>query len=102
MTYFHAVTKGVEIFIYAFSTAGDPSRIGGVYIQAKRRPDFEFQPPFLLLYILYMSERSFEFLEETQVVLEVVAKVAHLPLEHRDTLNSHSEGKAAVLLAVDS
>jgi len=47
-------------------------------------------------------QRSLELLQETEVVLEVVAEVTHLPLEHRDTLDSHSECESAVFLAVDA
>ena len=47
-------------------------------------------------------ERRLELLEETKVVLEVVTQVTHLPLEHCDTLYTHSECEAAVLLAVDA
>ena len=47
-------------------------------------------------------ERSLEFLEEAEVVLKVVAEVADLPFEHRDTLHSHTECESAVLPAVDA
>ena len=47
-------------------------------------------------------KRSFELLEEAEVVLEIVAEVANLPLEHGDTLHTHSEGESAVLPAVDA
>jgi len=43
-----------------------------------------------------------ELLQETHVVLEVVAEVVHLPFEHGDTLNTHTEGKAGVLLGVNA
>ena len=56
--------------------------------------------------VIYLCQNGLkgclELLEETEVVLEVVAKVADLPLEHRDTLHTHTEGETAVLLAVDS
>ena len=56
--------------------------------------------------VIYLCQNGLkgclELLEETEVVLEVVAQVAYLPLEHRDTLYSHSESESAVLLAVDS
>ena len=53
--------------------------------------------------VLWFSlQRSLELLKEAKVVLEVVAKVANLPLEHCDTLHTHTESEAAVLLAVDS
>ena len=47
-------------------------------------------------------KRGLELLEETEVVLEVVAEVTYLPLEHRDTLHAHSECESAVFPAVDS
>lgn len=50
----------------------------------------------------YQLQISFKFLEEAQVVLEVVAEVLDLPFEHGDTLHSHSECKTAVLPAVDA
>ena len=43
-----------------------------------------------------------ELLQEAHVVLEIVAEVVHLPLEHGDTLNAHTEGKAGVLFGVDA
>ena len=49
-----------------------------------------------------MLKRCFEFLEEAEVVLEVVAEVTYLPLEHGDSLYTHSESEAAVLLAIDA
>ena len=52
-------------------------------------------PPFML-------KRCFEFLKEPEVVLEVVTQVAYLPLEHCNSLDSHSECKSAVLFAVDT
>ena len=45
---------------------------------------------------------SLELREEPQVVLEIVTQVVDLPLEHRDALQTHSEGETAVLAAVDS
>ena len=41
-----------------------------------------------------------EFLEEPKVVLEVMAEVVDLPLEHGNSLDTHTEGESAVLLAV--
>ena len=49
-----------------------------------------------------LLQRSLKLLQEAKVVLEIVAEVAYLPLEHRDTLHAHTEGETAVLLAVDS
>ena len=43
---------------------------------------------------------ALEFLEETEVVLKVIAQVLHLPFEHGNPLDTHSEGKSAVLAAV--
>ena len=41
-----------------------------------------------------------ELAEETHVVLEIIPQVLDLPLEHGDTLYTHSESESAVLLAV--
>ena len=69
------------------------------------QPEFSFDPkrgcPFGQPR-QYLLERCFEFLEEAEVVLEVIAKVANLPFEHCDTLDTHSEGETAVLLTVNS
>lgn len=46
--------------------------------------------------------RGFELFEEAEVVLEVVAKIFYLPFQHGDTLDAHTEGEAAVFLAVDA
>lgn len=43
-----------------------------------------------------------EFAEETHVVLEIVTEVVDSPLEHGDTLESHSECEAGVFPAVDA
>ena len=53
-------------------------------------------------YISTLLERCLEFLEEAEVVLKVVSEILDLPFEHCNTLDSHSECKSAVLLAVDS
>lgn len=42
----------------------------------------------------------FKFLEEAEVVLEVVTEVIDLPFEHSDALKSHSECESAVFLRV--
>jgi len=57
---------------------------------------FCFQPLFMCL------EGGFELFQEPQVVLEIVAEVTDLPLEHGDTLHSHTEGETAVFPAVDA
>ena len=44
----------------------------------------------------------FKFLEEAEVVLEVVTEVIDLPFEHSDALKSHSECESAVFLRVYS
>ena len=54
------------------------------------------------LYCFYILQRSFELLQETKVILKVIAEVANLPLEHRNTLHTHTECETTVLLAVDS
>ena len=54
---------------------------------------------FLCLYVL---KRCLELLQETKVILEIIAEVAHLPLEHGNTLDSHTECKTAVLPAVNA
>ena len=41
-------------------------------------------------------------MEEADVVLEVVAEVVDLPLEHGDAFDAHAEGEAAVGLGVDA
>lgn len=41
-------------------------------------------------------------MKEAHVVLEIMAEVVDLPLEHGDSLDSHSEGEAAVDSRVDS
>ncbi len=46
--------------------------------------------------------RGIEFPQEPQVILEIVTEVVHLPLEHSDALQSHTEGKTAVLFRVDA
>ena len=61
---------------------------------------FVFQPLFQSF--LCLLERSFELLEESEIVFKVVSEVADLPLEHRDSLHSHTESESAVLTAVDS
>ena len=50
----------------------------------------------------YTLERRLELLEEAKVVLEVVSEVTNLPLEHRNTLYTHTECESAVLLAVNA
>ncbi len=63
---------------------------------SKKWPIFYFRPLFIVL------ERSFELFQEPQVVFKIISEVANLPLQHSDSLNSHSECKSAVFLAVDS
>ena len=43
---------------------------------------------------------SFEFVEEAEVVFEVVAEVVDLPFEHGDALNAHAECESAVLFGI--
>ena len=50
----------------------------------------------------YVLKRCLELLQETKVILEIIAEVAHLPLEHGNTLNTHTECETAVLLAVNA
>lgn len=57
------------------------------------RQDFA---PFFFLY------GCLKFLEEAEIVLEVVPEVLDLPFEHGNALNTHAEGKTAVLLAVNA
>ena len=38
---------------------------------------------------------ALEFLEETEIVLKVIAQVLPLPFEHGNPLDTHSEGKSA-------
>ena len=45
---------------------------------------------------------GFEFAEEADVVLEVVAEVLDLPFEHRDALDSHTESKTAIYLGINA
>ena len=66
----------------------------------KKVAEFCFSATFSVF--LCLLEGSFELLEEAKVVLEVVSEVTYLPLEHRNSLNSHSESESAVLLAVDT
>ena len=66
----------------------------------KKVADFCFSATFSVF--LCLLEGSFELLEEAKVVLKVVSEVTDLPLEHCDSLYSHSESESAVLLAVDT
>ena len=43
-----------------------------------------------------------ELTKEAHVILEVMTEVVDLPLQHRDTLNSHSESEAGIFLAVNA
>ena len=52
--------------------------------------------------VFHTLKRRFKLLEEAEVVFEIVAEVTNLPFEHCDTLYTHSECEAAVLLAVDA
>ena len=52
--------------------------------------------------VFHTLKRCFKLLEESEVVLKIIAEVTNLPLEHCDTLDTHSECEAAVLLAVDA
>ena len=54
------------------------------------------------LYCFYILKRCLELLQETEVILEIIAEVAHLPLKHGNTLNTHTECETAVLLAVNA
>lgn len=45
---------------------------------------------------------GFEFLEEADVVLEVVAEVLDLPLQHSYALKAHAECEAAVDLRINA
>ena len=56
----------------------------------------------VFILVCFCLKRSLEFLEEAEVILEIVSKVADLPLEHCDTLHTHTEGETAVFLAVDT
>ena len=49
-----------------------------------------------------LLQYAVELVEEAHVVLEVEAEVTHTILQHCDTLNSHTKGKARIDLRVDT
>ena len=50
----------------------------------------------------FLLQCRVELVQEAHVVLEVEAQVLHAVLQHGDTLNTHTEGEARVLLRVDT